>query len=90
MPQQPRSGLGPPHCRDCTITLRYDTLGRSRLDEWSDRRKDLYLTTHNTDKRQTSMSTGGILTQNPSKRAAADLRLRPRVTRIGKICKIEL
>jgi hypothetical protein len=31
------------------------TLGRTPLDEWSARRRDLYLTTHNTHKRQTSM-----------------------------------
>jgi len=42
------------------------------LDEWSARRGDLYLTTHNTHKRQTSMPPGGNRTHNPSKRAAAD------------------
>jgi len=30
-------------------------LGRNSLDEWSSRRRDLYLTTHNTHNRQTSM-----------------------------------
>ena len=30
------------------------TVGKSPLDEWSARRKDLYLTTHNTHNRQTS------------------------------------
>jgi len=29
-------------------TWRHTTVGRSLLDEWSSRRKDLYLTTHNT------------------------------------------
>ena len=42
------------------------------------RRRDLYLTTHNTHNRQTSMPLGGIRTHNLSRRAAADLRLRPR------------
>jgi hypothetical protein len=37
------------------ITLRHTTLGRTPLDEWSARRRDLYLTTHDTHKRQTSM-----------------------------------
>jgi hypothetical protein len=37
------------------ITLRHITLGRTPLDEWSARRIDLCLTTHNTHKRQTSM-----------------------------------
>jgi hypothetical protein len=31
------------------------TVGRTPLDEWSARRRDLYLTTHNTHNRQTSM-----------------------------------
>jgi hypothetical protein len=38
------------------ITLRHTTLGRIPLDEWSARRRDLYLRTkHNTHKRQISM-----------------------------------
>jgi len=48
-------GQGPPHYRDFTITLRHTTLGRTLLDEWSVRRRNLYLTKHNTHKRQTSM-----------------------------------
>jgi hypothetical protein len=36
-------------------TLRHTTLGRTPLDEWSARRRDLYLTTHNTHNRKTSM-----------------------------------
>ena len=53
-------------------------VGRSPLDEWSARRRDLYLTTHNTHNKQTSMAPSGIRTHNLSRRAAADLRLRPR------------
>jgi hypothetical protein len=49
------SGSGPPHCQGFTITLRHTTLGRTPLDGWSARRRGLYLTTHNTQKRQTSM-----------------------------------
>jgi len=49
------SGPRPPHCRGFTITLRHNTLGRTPLDEWSDRRRDLFLTTHNIHKRQTPM-----------------------------------
>jgi hypothetical protein len=33
----------------------HSTVGRTSLDEWSARRRDLYLTTHNTDNRQTSI-----------------------------------
>jgi hypothetical protein len=49
------SGPGPPCCRGFTITLRHTTLGRTPLDERSARRRDLYLTTHNTHKRQKAM-----------------------------------
>jgi hypothetical protein len=50
------------------------TIGRTPLDEWSARRRDLYLTTHNTYNKQTSMPPGGIRTHDLSRRAAADLR----------------
>jgi len=36
-------GLRPPHCQDFEITLRHTTLGRTPLDEWSARHRDLYL-----------------------------------------------
>jgi hypothetical protein len=36
-------------------TQRRTTVGRTPLDEWSARRRDFYLTTHNTHNRQTSM-----------------------------------
>jgi len=36
-------------------TQRCITVGRTPLDEWSARRRDLYMTTHNTHNRQTSM-----------------------------------
>jgi len=36
-------------------TQRRITVGRTLLDEWSARRRDLYLTTHNAHNRQTSM-----------------------------------
>jgi hypothetical protein len=48
-------GQEPPHYRGFTITLRHTTLSRTSLDEWSARRRDLYLTKHNTHKRQTTM-----------------------------------
>jgi hypothetical protein len=50
-------GPRPPHFfRGFTIThFRHTTLGRTPLDEGPARRRDLYLTTHNTHKRQTSM-----------------------------------
>jgi len=41
-------------------TQRCTTVGRTPLDEWSARRRDLYLTTHNTHNRQTSMPPVGF------------------------------
>jgi hypothetical protein len=68
---------GPPHYRGFTLTLRHTTLDRIPPDEWSDRRRDLHLTTHSIHKQQNIHACGGIRTRNPSKRAAADPRLRP-------------
>ena len=59
-------------------TQRRTAVGRTPLDEWSARRIDLYLTTHDTHNRQTSMPPGGIRTHDLNRRAAADLLLRPR------------
>jgi len=70
MAQWPPSGPGPPHYLGFAITLRHTTLGRTPLDKWSTRRRDLYLTTHNIHKRQTSMS--------PAAFEPADPRLSPR------------
>jgi hypothetical protein len=51
----------PPHYRGFTIThFRHTTLGRTPLDEGPARRRDLYLTTHNTHKRQTYMFLAGF------------------------------
>jgi len=41
-------------------TQRRITVGRTPLDEWSARRRDLYLATHNTHNRQTSMHPVGF------------------------------
>ena len=41
-------------------TQRRTTVGRTPLDEWSARRRDLYLTTHNIHNRQTSMPLVGF------------------------------
>ena len=41
-------------------TQRRTTFGRTPLDEWSARRRDLYLTTNNTHNRQTSMHPVGF------------------------------
>jgi len=41
-------------------TQRRTTVGRTPLDEWSARRRDLYLTTHDTHNRQISMLSVGF------------------------------
>ena len=56
-------------------TQRSTTVGRTPLDDWSARRRDLYLTAHDTHNRHPYP--GGIRTNNLSRRAAADLRFRP-------------
>jgi hypothetical protein len=76
--QPPQWARAPSFTRFLDQIQRHTTVGRTPLDEWSARRRDLYLTTHNTHKRQTYMPPGGIRTHNPSKRAAADQSLRPR------------
>jgi len=58
--QQFLVGSRPPHYRGFTITPRLTTLGRPPSDEWSVRHGDLYLTTHNTHKRQASMILAGF------------------------------
>jgi len=52
-------------------TQRRITFGRISLGEWSARRRDLYLTTHNSHNKQTSLSPGGIQTKDPRRRMTA-------------------
>ena len=54
-------GSWPPHSWGfLDHTQRRSTVGRTPLDEWSARRRDLYLTTHNTHNRQISMPPVGF------------------------------
>jgi hypothetical protein len=46
--------------RGFEITLKHTTLGRTPLDKWSAQRRDFYLTTHNTHKRNTTMLPAGF------------------------------
>jgi len=56
-------------------TQRHTTLGRSPLHECSACRRDFYLTTHNTHKRERDVhAPGGFRTPNPSMLAAEDQR----------------
>jgi len=61
-PSDPR----PRHYPGFTITLSHTTLGMNPLDEWSARHRDLYLTTHNTNKKEISMHPSGLETAIPA------------------------
>jgi hypothetical protein len=67
-------------CRGFLLSLdhtqTHTTVARTPLDEESARRRDLYLITHTTRNKHPCL--GGIRTHDPSKRSAADLRLRSR------------
>jgi hypothetical protein len=54
------TGPWPLHCPYIEITLIHITLCRTHLDEGSARRRHLYLTTHNTQNRQTSITPAGF------------------------------
>ena len=57
-------------------TQRRTTVGRTPLDEWSARRRDFYLKRKTLHSQQTDIhASGGIKTQNLSRRATAELRL---------------
>ena len=53
-------GPGLPYYQGCTLTLRHTTLSRTPLDEGAARRRDLYLATHNTHKRQPYVPPAGF------------------------------
>ena len=66
------------HYQDFTNTLTHTTLGGTPLHERSARRRNLYLTTHNTHKRQTSLSPWDW---NPQSRWASGRKTTPQAAR---------
>jgi hypothetical protein len=78
-------GPGPPHWRGFTITLRHITLGRTLPDGRSARHRDLYLTTSNTFKRQTSMLPAGFKPTIPENEWPKTKALDTAATGIGRI-----
>ena len=62
--------------RSLDHTQRRTAVGRTPLDEWSARRRDLYLTTRNTHDRHPCPQWNSK--PHSHRRAAVDLRLRPR------------
>jgi hypothetical protein len=75
----------PPHYQGFTITLRHTTIGRTPLDEWSARRRDLYLTTYKTLKRQTSMPPAGFEPVIPARERPETDALDRAATGIGPV-----
>ena len=71
------------HYRGFTVTLRHTTLGRNRLDEWSARLWDLYLTKHNTHNRRASMSPAGFEPTIPTSEGPQTHALERAATGIG-------
>ena len=79
------NGSGPSHYRGFMITLRHTTLGVTPLDEGSVRRRDLCLTAHNTQKRETSVSPAGF---EPTTLGPQTQAVDRGVTGIGQVVKI--
>jgi len=78
---------GPPHYQGFMITLRHTTRSRTPLDERS-ANIDLYLTTHNTHKRQISMSPVGFEPTIPVSQRPQTHALGLTDTRISFLCGI--
>ena len=53
-------GPGPSHCYGFTVKVRHTIACRTTVDRWSSWSRDLYLTTHNTYKRKTSITAAGF------------------------------
>jgi hypothetical protein len=79
----PFSGHGFRLSQSFMITPRHTTLGRTPLDEWSARRRDLYLTTYKNHKRQTSMPPTGFEPASPANERPQTHALDCAATEIG-------
>ena len=77
-------GPRPPSCRGFEITTRHTTLGKTPLDEISAPGRDLYLTTHNIHKRQTSMPPAGFEPAIPASKRPQTHALHRAATGIGR------
>ena len=64
------------------------TPGRTPLDEWSSRRRDLYLTTHNTNKRHTNIRPAGFEPAIPASERPQTYVLDRAATGIGSLISI--
>src|SRR5215470_11060971 len=85
MAQQPPSGPGPPHYRGFTITLRHNHIHYDSSGQVISPRRDLYLITHNTHKRQTSMPPAGFEPAIPASEGPQTHASDRAATGIGKL-----
>ena len=77
------TGPGPPHFRHFAITFRHTTLCKTPRDEWSARRRDIFLITHNTHNRQTSVPPPGFEPAIPASERPQTYALDRAATQIG-------
>jgi len=68
-------------------TQRHIIVGRTPLDKWSARRRDLYLTTHNTQHKQTSMPPAGFEPTIPARERPWNHALDREATEMGMLLK---
>jgi len=66
-------------------TVTHNTANRTPLDKWTARRRDLYLTTHNTHKRQKAKTSAGFESETPASERVQTHALDRAATGIGKI-----
>ena len=71
-------GPGCLYCHGFATILRHTSFSRNPLDEWSARRRDLYLTSNNKRKRMTFMTPAGFETAIPWSELPQASPLRPR------------
>jgi len=76
--QSPQWAMASSFTRFLDHTQRHTTVCRTPLDEWSARHRDLYLTTHNTHNRHTSMLRWD---SNPQSQQASGRRHTPQTAR---------
>jgi len=72
------------HFRGFTFTFSHTTFGRIPLNEWSAWRRDHYLRTHNTHKRQTSLPLAGFEPEIPTSELSQTHALDSAAIRIGQ------
>jgi hypothetical protein len=85
MTQQPVVGLGLLITKASRLhSVKHTILRRTPLDEWSARRRDLYLATHNTHKGETYMPPAWFEPVSPASERPQAHALDPATTGIGR------